>query len=71
MEGSFGVRKGAWTEEEDILVKQCIQKYSEGKWHLGRSACSLGCVGSDWLLVSILLHSGRPEALILLLRARH
>ena len=34
MEGSFGVRKGAWTEEEDILLKQCIQKYGEGKWHL-------------------------------------
>ena len=34
MEGSFGVRKGAWSEEEDILLKQCIQKYGEGKWHL-------------------------------------
>ena len=34
MEGSFGVRKGAWTEEEDILLKQCIQKSGEGKWHL-------------------------------------
>ena len=28
------MRKGAWTEEEDILLKQCIQKYGEGKWHL-------------------------------------
>ena len=34
MKGSFGVRKGAWTEEEDILLKQCIQKHGEGKWHL-------------------------------------
>ena len=34
MEGSLGVRKGAWAEEEDILLKQCIQKYGEGKWHL-------------------------------------
>ena len=34
MEGTFGVRKGAWSEEEDILLKQCIQKHGEGKWHL-------------------------------------
>ncbi|KAL4652310.1 hypothetical protein ACB092_01G223800, partial [Castanea dentata] len=34
MDGSFGVRKGAWTEEEDIRLKQCIEKYGEGKWHL-------------------------------------
>ena len=34
MKGSFGVRKGAWTEEEDILLKQCIQKHGEGKWHM-------------------------------------
>ncbi|KAK6255811.1 hypothetical protein SCA6_017116 [Theobroma cacao] len=34
MEGlSLGVRKGAWTEEEDILLKKCIEKYGEGKWH--------------------------------------
>ncbi|KAE8708056.1 Transcription factor MYB1 [Hibiscus syriacus] len=28
------VRKGAWTEEEDILLKKCIEKCGEGKWHL-------------------------------------
>ena len=34
MEGSsFGVRKGAWTEEEDNLLKKCIENYGEGKWH--------------------------------------
>ncbi|XP_050269985.1 transcription factor MYB114-like [Quercus robur] len=48
MEGSFGVRKGAWTEEEDILLKQCIQKYGEGKWHLvpvsaGLNRCRKSC----------------------------
>ncbi|KAK7853019.1 transcription factor myb113 [Quercus suber] len=31
--GSFGVRKGAWTKEEDILLSQCIEKYGEGRWH--------------------------------------
>ncbi|KEH17756.1 R2R3-myb transcription factor [Medicago truncatula] len=29
-----GVRKGAWTYEEDKLLKACIDKYGEGKWHL-------------------------------------
>jgi hypothetical protein len=29
-----GVRKGAWTYEEDKLLKDCINKYGEGKWHL-------------------------------------
>lgn len=30
---SSGVKKGAWTEEEDVLLKKCIEKYGEGKWH--------------------------------------
>ncbi|KAH7851352.1 hypothetical protein Vadar_010388 [Vaccinium darrowii] len=29
----LGVRKGAWTEEEDCLLKKCIEKHGEGKWH--------------------------------------
>jgi len=29
-----GVRKGAWTYEEDKLLKACINKYGEGKWQL-------------------------------------
>ncbi|KAL4342166.1 hypothetical protein GQ457_08G014940 [Hibiscus cannabinus] len=34
MEGSsLSVRKGAWTEKEDTLLKECIEKYGEGKWH--------------------------------------
>lgn len=28
------VRKGAWTKEEDILLRDCIHKFGEGKWHL-------------------------------------
>jgi len=34
MEKIRGLRKGAWTYEEDKLLKACIQKYGEGKWHL-------------------------------------
>ena len=30
---TLGVRKGVWTEEEDKLLKKCIEKYGEGKWH--------------------------------------
>jgi myb proto-oncogene protein len=32
MVSSFGVRKGAWTEEEDILLRKCVEKYGEGRW---------------------------------------
>ncbi|XP_043700864.1 transcription factor MYB1-like [Telopea speciosissima] len=32
MDRSFGVRKGAWSEEEDILLRRCIEKYGEGNW---------------------------------------
>ena len=33
MADSLGVRKDAWTEEEDDLLRKCIQKYGEAKWH--------------------------------------
>nr|QTE76108.1 R2R3 MYB transcription factor [Clarkia lassenensis] len=43
-----GLRKGAWSEEEDALLRQCIQTYGEGKWHLvparsGLNRCRKGC----------------------------
>ncbi|XP_058744804.1 transcription factor MYB113-like [Vicia villosa] len=45
---SRGVRKGAWTYEEDKLLKSCIHKYGEGKWHLvpqraGLNRCRKSC----------------------------
>ncbi|MCD7456959.1 hypothetical protein HAX54_033726 [Datura stramonium] len=45
---SLGVRKGTWTEEEDFLLRKCIQKYGEGKWHLvparaGLNRCRKSC----------------------------
>ncbi|KAL5102062.1 hypothetical protein RYX36_006389 [Vicia faba] len=45
---SRGVRKGAWTYEEDKLLKACIDKYGEGKWHLipqraGLNRCRKSC----------------------------
>nr|BAJ17661.1 transcription factor GbMYB1 [Gynura bicolor] len=44
----FGLRKGAWTTEEDMLLKNCIAKYGEGKWHLvplkaGLNRCRKSC----------------------------
>lgn len=30
---SLRVRKGAWTKEEDDLLRKCIEKYGEAKWH--------------------------------------
>ncbi|KAL6349720.1 hypothetical protein AAG906_041127 [Vitis piasezkii] len=45
---SLGVRKGKWTREEDILLRKCVQKYGEEKWHLvplraGLSRCRKSC----------------------------
>ncbi|PPR95988.1 hypothetical protein GOBAR_AA24681 [Gossypium barbadense] len=45
---SLSVRKGAWTEEEDILLKKCIEKYGEGTWHrvpfrAGLNRCRKSC----------------------------
>ena len=31
---SLKVRKGAWGSDEDALLRKCIEKYGEGKWHL-------------------------------------
>ncbi|CAL9013032.1 unnamed protein product [Prunus brigantina] len=49
MEGSnLGVRKGAWTREEDDLLRQCIENHGEGKWHqvpnkVGLNRCRKSC----------------------------
>ncbi|KAJ1438621.1 SANT/Myb domain [Sesbania bispinosa] len=48
MEKTRGVRKGAWTYEEDNLLKACINKYGVGKWHLvpekaGLNRCRKSC----------------------------
>ncbi|XP_049401373.1 transcription factor MYB1-like [Solanum stenotomum] len=45
---SLGVRKGSWTEQEDFLLRKCIQIYGEGKWHLvparaGLNRCRKSC----------------------------
>ncbi|KAG5582529.1 hypothetical protein H5410_053156 [Solanum commersonii] len=45
---SLGVRKGSWTKEEDIILRKCIDKYGEGKWHLvpsraGLNRCRKSC----------------------------
>nr|BBM96382.1 R2R3MYB transcription factor [Matthiola incana] len=49
MEGpSKGLRKGAWTAEEDNLLRQCIDMFGEGKWHqvplrAGLNRCRKSC----------------------------
>ncbi|KAJ9682673.1 hypothetical protein PVL29_018571 [Vitis rotundifolia] len=48
MDGPSGVRKGAWTREEDVLLRTCIEKYGEGKWHQvpfrsGLNRCRKSC----------------------------
>nr|QCF29938.1 R2R3-MYB transcription factor [Paeonia qiui] len=44
----LGLRKGAWTDEEDRLLRKCIEKYGEGKWHqvpfrAGLNRCRKSC----------------------------
>ncbi|KAM0055244.1 putative transcription factor MYB-HB-like family [Helianthus debilis subsp. tardiflorus] len=46
--GNTMFRKGPWTAEEDMLLKNYIQKYGEGKWHLvalnaGVNRCRKSC----------------------------
>ncbi|CAN8238429.1 unnamed protein product [Cochlearia groenlandica] len=49
MEGSSnGLKKGTWTIEEDSLLRKCIDKYGEGKWHqvplrAGLNRCRKSC----------------------------
>ncbi|KAJ4962073.1 hypothetical protein NE237_021983 [Protea cynaroides] len=48
MDRSWALRKGAWTEEEDTLLRRCIEKYGEGKWRLvppraGLRRCRKSC----------------------------
>ncbi|XP_059451540.1 transcription factor MYB114-like [Corylus avellana] len=48
MEGTFRLRKGAWTEEEDILLRRCIEKHGEGNWYqvpsrAGINRCRKSC----------------------------
>nr|URY18931.1 MYB protein [Zanthoxylum bungeanum] len=48
MAGSLGVRKGAWTRDEDDLLRKCIEKYGEAKWHqvpsrAGLNRCRKSC----------------------------
>nr|AIT76572.1 R2R3 MYB protein [Trifolium repens] len=48
MENTKGRKKGAWIYEEDKLLKACINKYGEGKWHLvpqraGLNRCRKSC----------------------------
>ncbi|XP_030537747.1 transcription factor MYB1-like [Rhodamnia argentea] len=48
MTGALGVRKGAWSEEEDVLLKKCVERYGEGNWHrvprrAGLNRCRKSC----------------------------
>nr|ACM62751.1 MYB10 [Garcinia mangostana] len=48
MERSSGIRKGTWTVEEDKLLRMCVEKYGEGKWHqipkkAGLNRCRKSC----------------------------
>ncbi|KAG6656796.1 hypothetical protein I3843_04G044500 [Carya illinoinensis] len=45
---NLGLRKGAWTAEEDIRLRKCIGEHGEGNWHLvslkaGLNRCRKSC----------------------------
>ncbi|KAF5457522.1 hypothetical protein F2P56_021619 [Juglans regia] len=48
MVANLGLRKGAWTAEEDIRLSQCIGKHGQGNWHqvplrAGLNRCRKSC----------------------------
>nr|AKA59791.1 MYB8 [Scutellaria taiwanensis] len=48
MEKKAEVKRGAWTKEEDTLLRICIDKFGEGKWHkvpirAGLNRCRKSC----------------------------
>ncbi|KAI4320290.1 hypothetical protein MLD38_033786 [Melastoma candidum] len=48
VKSSLGLRKGSWTEEEDALLRKCVQRHGEGRWHLvpcraGLNRCRKSC----------------------------
>ncbi|KAK4752922.1 hypothetical protein SAY87_021720 [Trapa incisa] len=48
MELNLGVRKGAWTEEEDSILRKWIEKHGEGNWYqvpmrTGLNRCRKSC----------------------------
>ncbi|KAF7851400.1 hypothetical protein BT93_L4017 [Corymbia citriodora subsp. variegata] len=48
MQKGYGVRKGSWMEEEDVLLRSCVQRYGEGEWHrvpgrAGLNRCRKSC----------------------------
>nr|AKA59796.1 MYB8 [Scutellaria tashiroi] len=48
MEKRAEVKRGAWTKEEDTLLRICIDKFGEGKWHkvpirAGLNRCRKSC----------------------------
>lgn len=46
MKVALGVRKGAWTDEEDALLRNCVDRHGEGKWHLvpSRAGTNIPCM---------------------------
>nr|UNZ22460.1 MYB114b [Rosa chinensis] len=47
MEDQSGLRRGAWTIEEDNLLRQCIAKHGEGRWRLIPPAAGLNRCGKS------------------------
>ncbi|KAI3950716.1 hypothetical protein MKW92_005240 [Papaver armeniacum] len=77
MEGSSqkGLRKGAWAEEEDILLRKCIMEYGEGKWHLvplraGLNRCRKSCRlrWLNYLQPNIIRGEFKPDEVDLIIR---
>ncbi|XP_073274403.1 transcription factor MYB113-like [Primulina huaijiensis] len=45
---ALGIRKGAWSKEEDARLKKCVEQFGEGRWHLvplrtGLNRCRKSC----------------------------
>ncbi|MCL7048992.1 hypothetical protein MKW94_025465, partial [Papaver nudicaule] len=70
-----GLRKGAWSKEEDLLLRRCIVKYGEGKWtqvplRAGLNRCGKSCRlrWLDYLQPNIKRGDFEPDELDLIIR---
>ncbi|KAI3902519.1 hypothetical protein MKX01_031195 [Papaver californicum] len=70
-----GLRKGAWAEEEDILLRKCIMEYGEGKWHqvplrAGLNRCRKSCRlrWLNYLQPNIVRGEFKPDEVDLIIR---
>ncbi|MCL7047259.1 hypothetical protein MKW94_020003 [Papaver nudicaule] len=63
-----GLTKGAWSEEEDQLLRKCIMQYGEGRWGLNRCRKSCRLRWLNYLKPNIKRGEFEPDEVDLIVR---